>query len=355
MTGKVIFRYLTPVFNQSQFVEFEHSGHYKDATFSISLKGYGDDPSPNILPEHDLNELLKYGSDGTLKNLWQMHRSERFFPPLTNVVLVVDVIQPLIDDREVASNTRESSIIFESIISALRLHASKGLAYEYSYIFRSPPICSTPLDELPEVIRMMAKESPGCASFRPHTIPVLSSRSRLGSGLSVLRTDQYDDCRKTFHKLLEKEWDDTDTFDKVLQLALEYHRTSFTLENIDHAFLVLMVLFEALFKKESEGNAGRAAGRIAKLLALVKGDKGQIKQEFFDHPTDAFSKIRNKIAHGNPDLDYIMVKEKYLELYNYITKAIIDLLNLQNGIIGMDYYNDLNSYVETRFSSLPVR
>ncbi len=355
MNDKVIFRYLTPIFNQSHFLDFEHTGHYKDATFSIRLKGYGGDPSPNILPENDLNELFKYGSDGTIKNLWQMHRSKRFFPPIANVMLVVDVIQPLIDDREVASNTRESSIVFESIVSALRLHASKGLAYDNSYIFRSPPVPSTPLDELPEVIRVMAKESSGCGSFRPHTIPVLSSRSRLGSGLSVLHTDQYDDCRKTFHKLLEKEWNDTNTFDKVLQLALEYHRTSFTLENNDHAFLVLMVAFEALFKKESERNAGRAAARIAKLLASVKSDKGQIKQDFFDHTTDAFSKIRNEIAHGNPNLDYTMVKEKYSELYNYITKAIINLLNLQTGTIGLDYYNDLNSYVENRFSFLSVR
>ncbi len=355
MTDKLIFRYLTPVFNQSHFVDFEHSGHYKDATFSLSLKGYGDDPSPNILPEDDLNELLKYGSEGTLKNLLQMHRSERFFPPFTNVVLVLDVIQPLIDDREVASNTSESSIVFESIVSALRLHTSRGFAYEYSYIFRSPPIRSASLDELPEVIRMLAKESPGCAISRPHTIPVPSSRPRLGSGLSVFRTDQYDDCRATFHKLLEKEWGDTDTFDKILQLALEYHRTSFTFENIEHAFLILMVTFETIFKKESEDSAERASGRIAKLLSIAKSDYNLIKNDFFDRLTDSFSKIRNKIAHGDPSLDNAKVKEKYPKLYHYITTSIIALLNLPNNTIGVEYYNDLNSYVETRFSALPVR
>ncbi len=353
MVDNVVFRYLTPVFNQSHFVDFEYSGSYKDSTFTITLKGYGNDMSPNILPEQDLCELLKYGTEGTLKNLWQMHHSKRFSPPYTNVMLVMDVNQPLTEERKVASNSKESNAIFDCIISALRLHASKGLAYEYSYMFRSPHICSTPTSELPEIIKMLAQESPGCSSSRPHTIPVLSSHFRLGSGLSVLRSDQYTACQTTFCKLLNKEWDDARTFDNVLQLALDYHRTSFTLENIDHAFLVLMVAFEALFKKEAERNAGHAAGRISKLLASSKEETRQIKNEFFNHPTEAFSKIRNNIAHGNPSLDYRMMKNKYLKLYDFITTAIIALLNLQTGTIDLDYYNDLSSYVETRYSSLP--
>lgn len=298
-----------------------------------------------------LNEFLKYGSEGTLKNLWNMHRSERFYPPITNVVLIVDVVQPLTDERKLFTNTKESDRVFDSIVSALRLHGSQGLTYEYSYLFRSPPIHSGPLDESPEMIRMLAKESPGCSIRRPNTIPVVFSPLR--TGISVLRADQYDNCRNTYHKILEKEWDSTDTFDKVLQLALEYHRTSLTLENIEHAFLVLMVVFEALFKKKTERSADRAADRIAKLLASVKDDSRRIRGDFFDHQTDAFSKIRNKIAHGSPDIDYAVVKDSFPKLYCYITNAIIALLNLPNGTIGAEYYNDLNTYVENRFSALP--
>lgn len=351
MLENVIFRYLTPVFRQGDFINFEHSGRYKDATFLISLKGYGTDPSPNILPREDLKELFKYGTESTFRNLCNINRSERFFPPLTNVVLVIDVIQPLTPERKVAVNTRESSTVFNSATTALRLHASKGLAYEYSYLFRFPDVHAGTVDELPEIIKELAKNSPGCSILRPHTIPVFFSP--LGNSLSVLSNDQHDSCRSTIQILLEKEWDNTNTFDKVLQLAIEYHKTSLTLENIEHAFLVLMVVFEALFKKESERNASRAANRIAKLLAIKRSDFRQIKRYFFDHPTFAFSKIRNNIAHGNPNLDNSIVKEYLPKLYGYITDAIIALLRLSDDTLNGDYYDDLNMYVERRFDVLP--
>ncbi len=260
-------------------------------------------------------------------------------------VLVVDVIQPLTDERKVAGNTKEASIVFQSIVSALRLHSSKGLAYEYTYQFRSPPISSTSLDELPEVIKMLAKESPGCTILRPHTVPALFSP--LGRGLSVLREDQYDDCRSTFHKLLKKEWNDTDTFDKVLQLALEYHRTSFALENIEHAFLILVVALEALFKKKDE-KLPAATARITKLLASNRDDKRLMNNHF-----KYISDIRDDIAHGDPNLDYAMVKEYFPKLYHHITNAIIALLNLPNGTIDAAYYDDLTRYVDNRSSTLP--
>ena len=60
--------------------------------------------------------------------------------------------------------------------------------------------------------------------------------------------------------------DDNATSDKVLRLAMEYHRLSFTLERVEHAFLILMVAFEAMFKKEGRSNASRAAQRIGRLL-----------------------------------------------------------------------------------------
>jgi len=351
MSENMVFRYLTPVFEQSYFVDFEHTGRYEDATYSVSLKGYRTDPSLDTLPLDDLKELLKYGSEGTLRNLRDMDWSLRFIPPYTNVVLVVDVTQPLTDERKVAGNTRESGEVFRSVVSALRLHMSRGLAYEYTYQFRWPHIDPRSPDELPEEIQRIAKESPGCAVRRPHTIPV--QFSPLGSRLSVLRADQYDDCQATIEKLLEKKWDDTDTFDKILQLALEYHKTSLTLENTEHAFLILMVAFEALFKKKSERNAGRAAGRIAKLLASAENDNEQIKRDFFDDSPETFCNIRNDIAHGDPNLDHAIVKARFPKLYRYASNAIIALLNLPNGTIGADYYDDLSTYVDSRFAVLP--
>ena len=75
-------------------------------------------------------------------------------------------------------------------------------------------------------------------------------------GASILPESEYDSCRETFDVLLGRTWHDANTFDKVLQLAIEYHETTFALTKVEHAFLVLMVAFEALFKKSEERSAG---------------------------------------------------------------------------------------------------
>ena len=349
----LIFRYLTPIFKQVHSIAFEHEGSYKEARYSIRLRGYGTDPSPSILPEDDLQELLKYGAEGTLKHLWNMHKSQRFFPPYTNVILVVDVTQPLTDELKVCMNTREANKIFESILSALRLHMSSGLAYEYTYIFRAPPIRSTSTDGLPEIIKKLSEESLDCTITWPHSIPFVFSP--FGSGLSVMQNNHYADCIDTFNVLVNKEWNDSQTFDNVLGLALEYHKISLNLEKPEHGFLVLMMIFEALFKKASEDNSDPAANRISKFLSVVKSDHQEIQKAFYDTAEDTFCKLRNKTAHGDPTIDHIIVKSKYPILYQYIKNAIIKLISIPNNRVDhtKDYYEEVGAFIEKQFLALP--
>lgn len=332
MVDNLTFRYVTPVFRFSHFGNFEYSGEYKDAKYIISLKGYGDEMSPTVLPEVDRKELFKYAPEGTLNDFIFIHRSERFFPPLTNVMLVVDVIQPLSEDRKVSSQTREAAEIFHSILSSLRLHTSSGLDYEHSYLFREPII--------------------GHTIIKPHTVPILFSH--LGHGLSSVPQDQHGPCINTFEILLNQKLDESTTFGKILNLALDYHRTCLTLEDVNHAFLILMVAFEALFKKTEEKNVDCASGRIARLISTSRAECQNIREQFYGESDDAFTKLRNSIAHGDTSLDYKTVKSSFPIVYKYVTKANIALIQLPLGEIGEQYYDDLNSYVDRRFSELPA-
>lgn len=326
MSNTVTFRTITPIFSfvTSDASPFVHSGTYKDADYSITLKQYPQG-------KESFAELMTFADDATQNALKSIHISDHFHA--TDYFLVVDVTQPLTENRKVAVNTWETLHIETQILTALRLHSSRGVKFEKSYGFRTPPFQYSGL-------------STSYPNARQNRV------GHLGIEASVLHADSYQACRNTFEALVNRQWNDTETSDKLVSLALEYHRTAFTLQNVEHAFLILMVIFEALFKKDSERSASQAAGRIAKLLSEVKADRKPIQRDFNDAPTDAFSKIRNKIAHGNPTLDTQIVKSKYPDLYSYVTKAIVCLIDLPAGTIGSNYYDDVTAYIESRFLSL---
>jgi hypothetical protein len=170
----------------------------------------------------------------------------------------------------------------------------------------------------------------------------------------VLRHSDFAVCRQLFDILLLKNWNDETTLTNVLNLALEYHRLAFTLENVGHAFLILMVIFEALFKKEKE-NVSRPSKRIARLLGRTKRECQAIQREFNDDPVNSFCKIRNRIAHGDPSLSVSVVAANYPSLYRHVTDALLALLSLPAGTVdcAKDYYDEISRIVDARFTALP--
>ena len=325
MSEIVTFRSLTPVFGfrTSDDSPFTHSGTYKDANYSISLKQ---------VPQgkQGFDELMALADNDTHNELTGIHISEN--GNTTDYFLIVDVKQPLTEDREKGVNTQESLRIGTQILTALRLHSTKGVNFEKTYNFRQP-----------QSTCRFSISSP----LARHCL-----FGHLGNGASVLHSNHFEMCRNTFDLLLNRQLNQSGTFDKLLNLALEYHQTAFTLVRVEHAFLIVMVIFEALFKKEI-GNASQASVRIAKLLSEVQADKSPIQCAFYDHDTDAFCKIRNKIAHGDPALDSQMVKSKYPGLYLHVTNAILRLIDLPVGTIVSNYYDDVTAYINNRFSDLP--
>ena len=325
---QLTFRYLTPIFNFEP-LEFSHSGTYKDATYSIVLKQYEQGPA-------SFAELTKYAREESKKRLQSLHLSGDHSWGGTDIFLIVDVIQPLTEDRRVASNTVEVNGMHESILSALRLHSTKGITYELTYHFRHP---HTEFGDF----------SIGSSSSKQYPF------SRLGSGKSKLSHDHFDRCRDTFDILLNtEETEDSATIDKVRQLAVAYHKAAFTFGDVAHAFLILMIAFEAMFKSEDE-NLPKAASRIAKLLSKSKGDRAGIYQQFHSSDPDTFGKIRNAIAHGSPNLDQAVVKAKYVPLHELIQRAIVELLMIPEGTINneRDYYEEIDLHVNNYYNGLP--
>lgn len=353
LSERITFRYLTPVFNYNSAINFECSGSYKDVTYSISLKRYA-------MKKDRFNPIFKYANEIAIEELRDnIGDTNLYIPSYTEVFLIVDVQQPFTVETERSVSTLTSYHIFEQILNALRLHTTTRLLHERYYIFRSPPFielkqpsCYKSETMNQELIIKHGEERANYVGINLNTVPLMWGVMK--NGEADLLTHEHDLCKKTFQILLNKEWDYTRTSDKVIKLALDYYRISFNLERVEQAFLILIVSFEALFKKNQTEVNSKPADRIGKLLSTVQKGKKKISKDFFG-TGKCLSKIGNSIRHGDPTLDETLVEKEYPNLYRYITAAIIELLKIPDEILGENYYEELDEYLEERYSKLEPR
>lgn len=175
--------------------------------------------------------------------------------------------------------------------------------------------------------------------------------SPLGPGPSMFPTSAFDSCRAVADILMTP-WEDSITFDRVLQMAMSYHEVTCTFHEPKHGFLLLMIIFEALFQGRDE-DTPKAVPRLAELLARDKIERKLIIRKFRQGKL-SYTKIRDAIAHGDVSLDSTAVRKCYSGLYNYVTKAITQLLLMRNGIFDpeKEYYGEMSRVSKERFTNL---
>ena len=88
---------------------------------------------------------------------------------------------------------------------------------------------------------------------------------------------------------------------------------------------------------------------------LTKKECQGIQRAFCDDPTNAYCKIRNQIAHGDPNLKISDVQVHYAGLHGHVKQAIIELLALSAGTVDdtKNYYDEISRLVDGRFHGLP--
>ena len=266
-------RILTPVFHYrfEGADNFTHAGTHKGADFKVDLRSYAPADLEGIINHAHVNnrEMIRQGFQRP--------------PAPVSHVLLIEVNLP---GSAYALDMGVPAEVQQSTVEALRLHSSAGLPNDGQFVFSDSPHLGI-MQRVSRQIRIFHLPSP-----------------------SVLRSADFATCRATGDMLRSKTWGDT-TFDKVVSLAKDYHRVALTLEKVEHAFLILMVAYEALFKKDHTENASQAAQRIGRLLgAATQKDCSVIRKEFNDDP-DSFSKMRNDIAHGDPGLNLATVAGKF--------------------------------------------
>ena len=353
---EVVFRSVTPVFHYKieGDATFTHSGGYKGGRFQVEL-------SPSTPSQAAVDELFKYATQQDKERIFNQNVSgfplmgdiqcflivDEFYPRnLAQIPIGKQTIEaPIADGKGGTSGTVRLEIgnavveitnkieIHEAAMTVFRLHSSAGFLCHQTYQLRRPPAL-------------------GINTSHPNTPQ--SRRIHTGA-VSLLRQTDFDSCRFTIDRLLANPLGDSTTLEKVLLLGMQYHRSTFDFNHTSHAFLVLMVVFEALFKKEEEG-VNKAASRIGRLLGATKKESQDIFKAFDNPEPDVLCKIRNQIAHGNPSLSKATVETKYPILYKHVTSAIIALLNLPLGVFHdtKDYYDELSFYVDNMFKNLPA-
>lgn len=325
MNDTITFRSVTPLFNfqMDDGQEFRYHGDVNGASFEVTLKKYPAGPE-------SFAELVKYADVKRQKSLEQIHLSPNGLIKPADYFLVADVTHPA-KGLEVHANTKESVEVAQAVLDSLRLNTTKGIIRFKTYLWRS----------VPDTFHGSSSPSVTQSPFSNH----------LGLGPSVLQPSAYERCRETAAVLMQP-WDDTITLERVLQMAMSYHDVTFTFLEPKHSFLLLMIIFEALFKGPEE-DTPIAVSRLSQLLAQDRTERRLIDRRF-RNGASSYTKIRDSIAHGDVSLESAAVKECYPGLYNYVTKAITQLLLMRNGVFdpNQDYYDEISRISKGRFANL---
>lgn len=315
-------RILTPVFDYKLegADSFSHAGRYKGADFNVILRPF---PGPA-----DLENIIRDAHDNIRASIRQGCQRLLTGLPGAHVLLVEATLPGTVYALDMGIATE----VQLSTVEALRLHSSAGVPHDNPMMYSDSPHLA--------LLRWISRQTPVSHLPKP----------------SVFRSADFAACRATADILRSKAWSST-TFDKVVSMAKEYHRLAFTLEKVEHAFLILMVAYEAMFKRDGTENSSKPAQRIARLLgAATKKDCQAIQREFNDDP-ESFAKIRNQIAHGDPNLNSGTVASKYPSLHGHVTATITRLLNLPPGTLdeSKDYYDEIIRITDARFHALPPK
>ncbi|MBT4311740.1 MAG: hypothetical protein HOD49_15155 [Anaerolineae bacterium] len=252
-------------------------------------------------------------------------------------ILVIDIIQPLTEKLEVASNSIELLLIEQAITLALFLSTNIGILKKNSYTIR----LAKNTHEASQAL------SNSYSVSKPHSYP--NSFFHSGRGVSIIKDNT--SCEHIFKSLLQRDPQSEIQAQKLLNLGLDYFTTTFSLRNVEHSFLILMIVFEALFKEDESQNTHKVAKILASLIAVDREERKSIQKAFTNNP-DGFIDIRHSIAHGSL-INLKIIKEQYQTLYKYIVRALIKIIDfISENKIKDDYYKTLrnltleNGYVQ---------
>ena len=299
MTGQIIFKHITPLFNFVQGdSEFAHSGNVNDTEYKIYIMKM----SANA---ENFEEIIKFADPSIKNSLQSIHVSSTYLT--TNYFLITEVFLPNIAKYKSSENTIECIQIYSTIIKALQLSTTSGIRIDKTYTYRYPFIQD--LGSL-GINGQNINDNP----FKHNT-----------EEISQFNYEHYSSCINVFNNLLDLESSNSQ-FSKIINLSLNYFTTTFKMQFTEHSFLILMSIFEAIFKIDYKDKTENAKKRIAKLLSSSEEEYIKIVDEFGSPTSNGYIGLRNKIVHGDISLNQEILRDSFDQLYFRMRIAIIKII-----------------------------
>lgn len=316
MDKTVHFRTIIPIYNLATG-DFSLSGKFGNAKYKISVDYIKQTGKPEL---SKLNKYIDQERGFEIYNhiFFQSQNSmcgNRHCP-----IIIVDVKQDMSEQLWVAGNSLEQIQLNTALISALSTLTTRGILIDYLYSYRLTDLFFE--GTYPE-------KSTGLSTSSFFEKPIFFSHGE--QGLTTLDEKHSKDLELIFDCYLKLDSTDDSSFKNILQLSTSYYLTSLCLSKIEHAFLMLVIILEIIYKVNEEENFDKTVKRCRIVLDLKKA----FATNFFNDEQTGVRELRNAIAHGKL-FDTGPLKEKYDKLFKFVRHSIINLIIKQNEYVAND-------------------
>lgn len=320
----ITYKTITPLFRFKVDKEVYFTGIINNVCYSVSINKH-----ENVQP------LLEGVTDFSRNKLISIHMDDVYGFTDHYLVCIFEYNDGYGNPDELrATSTEETWTIKNSVLTALRLLSTSSILYFNNYTIRIPPLnyATIPCNHVTDCLQSRFWNFHSI--FKQESTFESSNSDSLIFLTNYFSQDKQDSRRQ-----------------RLLDLCLNNYYFSFTIEDQKISFLMLMIICDCLFKDENETSA-HASSRIAKSLAKNKKDIGKYNKMFYSN-SDSFYKIRNLIAHGDPNISIDLVKEKLIDIHPLIQNLILNfIMEISSNISDANYFSSLDKYLANKLHQL---
>lgn len=302
---------------------------------------YKPEKTANILSNH----LKKYSLEYIQKIVPILANPQGFSKHLT-YILIVQVQNP--DDE--AKSPVNSNLVANSAIRALNLCSSFGVLSNNRFLL---PNIERP-GELARattrggVISFSANDQ-GLVRIYPDT-----TMHHYQISNNWVDMERFQELVEFFNDLQTIEQDNRFNFHKLSELVSDLFETIFAVRNYRPKFLLLTVIYETIFKHESD-RIKEISEKISKFVAEDAFEENKLRNYFHNNDPSILTvgRLRNGIAHGDLDIERDVVKEYYKELHEIIRRVLIRYFIEYSKIThSKHYFSQLQSFINKRWKEI---
>lgn len=344
-------RYIIPIYNIDRVEEFNYENKFSNINFKLNLKSY---EKSNL---KEFKNIVDTNDEKMLSNFFNIIRDNGKNNYLNfTTLLTLDFETKNIDEEigtieyfEKSTNVFNYSVIFKSILESFHLILPYGFEY-YKYIQQS--------DNSYPFITGHSGTSSSFGAYQIHTSYIKPYFFSPLVELVVMKLKKEDFVR--FEKVLINIYNlntkESTEYSRIIKQSIDYHILAKTFLNNEQTFVVLMITIESIFKESENEKLYKRMSFLSKLISNNEVEYEEIIYKFKQKnkeqkQNEYFIGIRNSIAHGKEFLERDEMKAKVLELYEYVRRCIIEILDINDKFNLVNYYEDLFKNIEIQWKN----